>query len=96
MHDDVRLHGTQSEVVNDRSHSDTLFTSTVWEELTASLGSELAMSTAFQPVTVRMKGPECLGISSFLHGMITKGSALVLNLLATMHGRSHFRILLSC
>lgn len=46
LHNLIRLHGTQREIVSDR---DTLFTSAFWEELTAALGTKLAMSTACHP-----------------------------------------------
>ena len=48
LHNVIRLHGTQREIVSDR---DSLFTSAFWEELTASLGTKLAMSTAFHPAS---------------------------------------------
>ena len=48
VHNVIRLHGTQREIVSDR---DTLFTSAFWEERTASLGTKLAMSTAFHPAS---------------------------------------------
>ena len=48
VHNVIRLHGTQRELISDR---DTLFTSAFWEELTASLGTKLAMSTAFHPAS---------------------------------------------
>ncbi|KAL0040516.1 hypothetical protein WJX77_009489 [Trebouxia sp. C0004] len=44
----IRVHGVQREIVSDR---DTLFTSAFWEELTASLGTSLARSTAYHPAT---------------------------------------------
>ena len=44
VHNVIRLHGTQREIASDR---DTLFTSAFWEELTASLGTKIATSTAF-------------------------------------------------
>lgn len=48
LHNLIRLHGTQREIVSDR---DTLFTSAFWEELTAALGTKLAMSTACHPAS---------------------------------------------
>ena len=48
VHNGIRSHGTQREIVSDR---DTLFTSAFWEELTASLGTKLAMSIALHPAS---------------------------------------------
>lgn len=48
MHTIIRLHGIQREIVSDR---DSLFTSYFWQELTASLGTRRAMSTAFHPAS---------------------------------------------
>ena len=48
MHTTIRGHEVQHEIVSDR---DTLFTSAFWEELTASLGTSLARSTAHHPTT---------------------------------------------
>ena len=42
------VHGTRCKIVSDR---DTLFTSAVWEELSAPFGSKLAMSIAIHPAS---------------------------------------------
>ncbi len=44
VHTILRLHGMQRDIVSDR---DSLFTSRFWQELTESLGTRRAMSTAF-------------------------------------------------
>ena len=48
LHTVIRAHGMQREIVSD---TDTLFTSAFWEELTASLGTSLARSTAYHPTS---------------------------------------------
>ena len=48
VHTIIRAHGVQRDIVSDR---DSLFTSEFWDELTASLGTHLAMSTAYHPAT---------------------------------------------
>lgn len=99
LHNLIRLHGTQREIVSDR---DTLFTSAFWEELTAALGTKLAMSTACHPANdgqterttehwTRKKG-----ILSVLLRMIGMSIWMLLSLPSTMHGRNQFRILVSC